>query len=269
MNDGTVCKTRYPILMVHGIAYRDDLPLLKYWGRIPGLLRRSGAEVFFGNSESWGSYEKNAELLCGRIGDIVGKTKCDRVNIIAHSKGGIDSRFMITVLDTRRQVASLTTISTPHRGSYIADVIVNKLLNDKKIYGKLLDLYGRIIGDKDPEGGKVVRQLTTAHMKGFNEAVPDSKDVYYASYGSDLKKGLNDPLFYFSYNILYEKEGVNDGLVSVTSSRWGEYKGTFTGKKRKGISHLDIIDFKRIKTGGIDIPSLYREIVKDLKEKGY
>ena len=37
-----LCKTRYPLLMVHGVGFRD-LRYFNYWGRIPAELMRNGA----------------------------------------------------------------------------------------------------------------------------------------------------------------------------------------------------------------------------------
>ena len=33
--EDTYCNTRYPIVLVHGLGFRDDAPLIKYWGKIP------------------------------------------------------------------------------------------------------------------------------------------------------------------------------------------------------------------------------------------
>src|SRR5207245_6473457 len=43
------------------------------------------------------------------------------VNLIAHSMGGLDARYMITHLGMAEHVRSLTTVSTPHRGTYLVD----------------------------------------------------------------------------------------------------------------------------------------------------
>jgi len=51
-------------------------------------------------------------------------------------------------------------------------------------------------------------------------------------------------LFRQSYRILEQEEGPNDGLVSVRSSKWGNYKGTLVGA-----SHLDLINWtNRVKS---------------------
>ena len=41
------CKTRYPIILVHGMNCRDERPIF-YWGRIPDTLRERGARVWLG-----------------------------------------------------------------------------------------------------------------------------------------------------------------------------------------------------------------------------
>ena len=43
------------------------------------------------------------------------------VNLVAHSMGGLDARYLITHLNMAEQVRSLTTVSTPHRGTYLVD----------------------------------------------------------------------------------------------------------------------------------------------------
>ncbi|MEH2958522.1 triacylglycerol lipase, partial [Candidatus Merdisoma sp. KK006] len=42
--DSELCRTRYPLLMVHGVGFRD-LRYFNYWGRIPAELRRNGAVI--------------------------------------------------------------------------------------------------------------------------------------------------------------------------------------------------------------------------------
>ena len=41
-----------------------------------------------------------------------------------------------------------------------------------------------------------------------------------------------------SHKILESFEGPNDGLVSVESSHWGQYKGTLVG-----VNHMDLINW--------------------------
>jgi triacylglycerol lipase len=64
-------------------------------------------------------------------------------------------------------------------------------------------------------------------------------------------------------------DGDNDGIVSVASARWGEYKGVITSKGIRGVSHIDIVDGRRMRVGDIDIRDIYVDIVKELREKGF
>ena len=56
------CRTRYPLLLAHGLNCRDHWPL-DYWGRIPEALRAEGAVVYLGGQDAWGSVEGNARQL--------------------------------------------------------------------------------------------------------------------------------------------------------------------------------------------------------------
>lgn len=81
-------------------------------------------------------------------------------------------------------------------------------------------------------------QLTQKYMKEeFNPNVPDREGVSYYSYGASCKPRLWS-MFRQSHRIIQRVEGDNDGLVSVSSSRWGTYKGTL-----KDVSHLDMINW--------------------------
>ena len=102
-----ICKTKYPILMVHGVFFRD-WENFNYWGRIPKVLSDNGATIHYGNHQSSASVGNSAEELKQCILDIVRENGCEKVNIIAHSKGGLDSRFAISCLGTGEHVASLT-----------------------------------------------------------------------------------------------------------------------------------------------------------------
>src|SRR5206468_12628217 len=59
--------------------------------------------------------------LAKQIDDTLAATGADKVNIIAHAMGGLDARYVITTLGYGDRVASLTTMSTPHRGAALAD----------------------------------------------------------------------------------------------------------------------------------------------------
>ncbi len=264
-----ICVTKYPILLVHGIAFRDKTVLLKYWGSIPKTLRDNGGTVYLGGQEAYGTCEENAAQLRKTVLKILEETGAEKVNIIAHSRGGIESRFLVSKLGMSDKVASLTTIATPHRGSIMADLIL-KGLPGKKFIGMIIDMYAKLIGDKNPMSIKAGRELTVAYMARFNKIVKNSEKVYYQSYSGKITKSYVNPIWVAMWQTMYKHEGDNDGLVSVTSSKWGNYRGIVTCSGKNTVSHADIVGL-HILTGDFCFKAdkFFVDIVRDLKNRGF
>jgi triacylglycerol lipase len=266
--DSEVCKTKYPLVLVHGVGFRD-LKYINYWVRIPKELIRNGAKVYYGNQEAWGTVEYNAKDIKNKILNILKETGCEKVNIIAHSKGGLDARYMISKLEMGDYVASLTMMSSPHRGCKFVDIACK--LPDK-IYiaiARFFDKRYRSLGDKNPDFYTASRQFSTYHSKKFNEEVKDVEKVYYQSYATVVKNVFSDYIVSIPYILVKLTEGENDGLVAVDSAKWGEFKGVLRNKRGRGISHGDIIDLRREDYKEFDVMEKYVEIVSELKNKGY
>lgn len=263
-----ICSTRYPVLLVHGVGFRD-FHYFNYWGRIPRELVRNGAKVYYGHQEAWGTVEDNARILQEKIFEIKRETGCRKVNIIAHSKGGLDSRYLISGLHMEEHVASLTTINTPHRGSALVDFL--KKLPDM-VYRTVchwIDVYFRRMGDVKPDAFRASFQLSKCYAREFNAACPDMEGVYYQSYASLMKSGFSSKLLCIPYWILKKLDGPNDGLVTVDSARWGDFKGVVASKRLRGISHGDMIDLTREDYQGFDVKEFYVNLVAELKERGF
>lgn len=257
------CHTKYPILLVHGLGYRDDMAISS-WGRIPEYLRLGGARVFLGEAAAWSSFEHNARQLKTRIESILAETHADKVNIIAHSKGGLDARYAISKLGIADQVASLTTVCTPHHGTCIADIVCRFMPEDDAVVFALTDFFARFLGDETPDSSMVIKQLSHKYMQHFNEEVNNAAGVMYQSYGAQMLSAVDDPLYAISYRLLKKYEGHNDGMVSEQSCQWGEFRGI-----TQEISHLQMTDSIVDRVGQSKIPKLYVGWVKELKLKGF
>ena len=268
---------KYPVLLVHGIGFHDHR-VLNYWGRIPKLLEAEGIRVFYGNQDSHASMESNGRFLHKRIQEILTETKSGKVNIIAHSKGGLDCRWMIAEMDGGEHVASLTTISTPHHGSRTID----KLLGFPDIFVRLAafccDRWYGLTGDREPDSYRMFHELTTEHMEQFNSRIADAEGVYYQSYAFVMKHLWSDWIMAFPWLVVHFMEGANDGLVTPDSAMWGTFKGIYTGAGYRGISHCDEVDMRRRKlsrkkceeTNTIsDITEFYCQIARELEEMGF
>lgn len=266
-------KLKYPILLVHGMGFRDN-KYVGYWGRIPSALQEMGCSIYFGNQDSNADIETNGRQLAERINQIIEETGAERVNIIAHSKGGLDSRYAISSLGMGDKVASLTTISTPHHGSKTIDKLMRLPHCLIKFVCFFADCWFRLLGDKKPSTYQVLRAFTTDAAAEFNANNPNCPDVVYQSYAFVMKKPSSDFLMWLPNLVVGCIEGENDGLLPPAAVKWGTFKGIYRGAGKRGISHCDEIDLRRKplskKTGdGIsDIVDIYTEIVLSLTRNG-
>ena len=267
--DEQLCRTRYPILMVHGVFFRD-FKYFNYWGRIPQELEKHGAVIYYGNHQSAASVADSGKELAGRIRQIVDETGCEKVNIIAHSKGGLDSRYAVSCLGMDQYVASLTTVNTPHRGCIFADYLLNKIpaaAKDKVAEGYNSAL--KVLGDETPDFMAAVTDLTASACQEFNRKVPDCPGIYYQSVGSKLNAASGGRFqINFSHQLVKYFDGPNDGLVAESSFTWGEDYTFLTTSGRRGISHGDMIDLNRENIKDFDVREYYVGLVNGLKERG-
>ena len=264
-----MCETKYPILMVHGVFFRD-FRFFNYWGRIPEQLEKNGARVFYGNQQSAASVEISGRELAERIKKVCEETGSEKVNIIAHSKGGLDCRMAIAKYGAGPYVASLTTINTPHRGCEFADYLLSKIGESHQI--RVAGMYEaalRKAGDPNPNFLAAVTDLTSSAAVRLNEEMPDPEGIYCQSFGSKLNRpGSGRFPLNFSTLLVGHFDGPNDGLVGAKSFCWGQDYHFWTTPGKRGISHGDVIDLNRENIDGFDVRETFVQIVSDLKKKG-
>jgi len=238
-----ICQTKYPLLMV--------------------------AVVFYGEHGSAASVSESSEELGKKVKEIIEETGCEKVNIIAHSKGGLDARAMIRANPSL--VASLTTVNTPHRGCEFAEYFFNRIPESARLsLAKKYNYAAARLGDRDPDFISAVRDLTSSACAQFNQNCPDNPDVYYQSVGSVLHKAVSGrfPLN-CTYHLVKYFDGENDGLVGSQSFPWGENTVFLRNEKgSRGISHGDVIDLNRENIEGFDVREFYVQLVSDLRKKG-
>ena len=268
--ESEICKTRYPLLMVHGVFFRD-FRYVNYWGRIPRELTRNGATVYYGGQQSAAAVEDSGKELAARIRRIVEETGCGKVNIIAHSKGGLDSRAAIARQGMAPYVASLTTVNTPHRGCIFAEYLLEKIPAAAR--QKIADTYNaalKRLGDENPDFLAAVTDLTASACEQRNAVTPDAPGVFYQSVMSYCRKAQHGKFpLNMTYPIVKHFDGLNDGLVAVDSARWGERFTLLEPRGKRGISHGDVVDLNRENIPGFDVREFYVSLAADLKRRGF
>jgi triacylglycerol lipase len=263
------CATKYPVILVSGLGFQDQNNLINYWGKTPDFLKKYGCEVYTAYQDAFNSHVDNAIKLKKRVNDILEKSGHEKINIIGHSKGGIEGRYMTSRLGMEDKVSSLTTLGSPHKGSGIADMVVGRVPISKIVLARLMNTYGRLMGDKRPDSLRAAVQLTSLAMERFNEDVPDVSKVYYQSFAGHVNKTYPSILWRSLAGILYATDGKNDGLVSIESAKWGDYRGLIQTEKAPSVSHADMIGMAQFSNADFDAKWFFANIIHDLKEKGH
>ncbi len=256
--------TKYPVVLVHGMMAKD----FSFWHAFRGIsdfLEKQNVTVYVTNQDGIGAITTNAQQLKAEILDILQKENCEKVNIIAHSKGGVDSRYMISCLGMAEHVASLTTLSSPHHGSGLSA----RLLKMPPFLAKTIAFFNntafRILGDQHPDILQLGRDLTPEAMEQFNETAPNMPGVYYQSFSSTSpdKKAF---LLSLPYQISrYCEQDDTDGMVSVHSSQWGNYRGGMG----ESIDHFKMVGMYGTEKKLTGVGLFYLHIIQELKTMGF
>ena len=257
----TDCKTKYPIVLVHGLHARPQGEPSSF-GRIPDDLRKHGATVFTTEQDAVGTIAENAAQLVQEFEDIRAETGAEKLNIIAHSKGGLESRCAISAYGYGKHVASLSMLSTPNRGLYTISQMAHSPFFD--VLSLPVNLWWHTKGDDHPDFAAAARSLTAGALSVFNQQHPDDPRVYYQSWGAVLDDSKNDPLMSAVGLVFSRLDEATDGMVSPESAAWGNYRGTL-----HGVSHQEFCDLHRRDPDGFDICAFFRTLVFELAQKGF
>jgi triacylglycerol lipase len=236
---------RYPVVLAHGILGFDEIRIgrsrHRYFRGVSERLERDGCIVHACRVARTASIADRAAELAAFLRELPAR----RVNLVAHSMGGLDARYALASLGVSRKVASLVTVGSPHQGTPLAD-----LGSGSRVLAALARLGANV---------DAFRDLTTERMAAFNEAVPDVAGVLYASVvGAPPRRGEVSPILVPSWVWLERTAGANDGMVPAESQRWGEVVW------QVGADHFAQIGWSR----RFDASELYAEILRELRGRG-
>ena len=240
---------RHPVALLHGAFGFDEIVVRQhrhaYFRGVAERLQAGGIVVHRPVVAPVAGIERRAQQLAEQLRALPE----GRVNLIAHSMGGLDARYAIAHLGVADRVASLVTLGTPHRGTPLADLGHG--------VARRVGL-GRILTDMDT----MLADLTTARMQAFNDAVPDVPGVFYASVVGRVppSRRPEHPLLVPVHALLERQAGHNDGLVPVSSQEWGEVLLIVDA------DHWAQVGWSPM---GVDTPAIYEAIARALRDRGY
>lgn len=238
-------KTRYPIVLAHGMGGFDSIGPVEYFYGIPGNLTTNGARVYITTVASFSNSTVRGEQLLKQIKTIQAITGASKVNIIAHSQGTLDARYVAGVAPQR--VASVTGVGGPNTGSPVADLVTDVT---GELGPELTGVVGSVVNgffefvnllsgaDYEQDSLAGLEQLTTQEMAAFNARFPGgmpgasnpcgqgaavANGVRYYSWGGTgvLTNVLDISDYPLSLVSLAFDGEQNDGLVGRCSSHLG------------------------------------------------
>jgi triacylglycerol lipase len=251
-----VARLQAPIVLAHGLfgfsrIGLGPLTLTTYFRGIPDVLRAAGNRVLVTRVHPIAGVEFRAR----RLGDRIQRVFPDEpVHIIGHSMGGLDARRLVAEPFWRKRVLSLTTIGTPHLGTYLADFAK---LRAGRVY-RLLGLLGL-----DPPG---FVDITRRSARRFNRLHNQPLDIpCFSLAGNPPCAEITWPLVRL-HAILSELEGPNDGLVSVASAQ-----AFGTPLPSWPVDHLRQMNWMTPTSDSIcpPVPELYAQLVEKIAALGF
>ncbi len=198
-----------PVVLVHGLLDTPESfnmfwrPSLESMGILVAPDLHLGPDDSIVNNS--GKIKTAVTKACKRYGS-------KQVNIVGHSKGGIDARHYVA---NSKLVARLIQIGSPNAGTKIADHVFISTL--------LLSLYfGENLFNVMPTGPGSL-ELTTSAMTGYNLTASHNTNTKYISLAGDHRPTFfcffdPSPFHCFIEKLLIRLVGRGDTMVSVASA---------------------------------------------------
>ncbi|HVW64567.1 MAG TPA: alpha/beta fold hydrolase [Nitrosospira sp.] len=190
------------LVLLHGFLGFSHLGPIEYFRGIRKALLPMRIMPLIPEVPGAGTIAERAETLARHLF----RSNKQAFALVGHSMGGLDARYLITHLDPDRRVKSLVTVATPHLGSPLAQW--------------MLESRGAIPAWFRYCGLPGLRELTPEIRTAI--PIPDRDDVAYASYAS-IRPDNELPFWLRHYARVIPE--ANDGLVPVSSARWGTFRG--------------------------------------------
>lgn len=218
------------IVLVHGILGFQQRCGIFYFRDVAQHFQAKGIRVVAPELDPTRGIQVRAGELQNKVAASFSNGTLDPVgvtHVIAHSMGGLDSRYMLSPANPNPptfRVRSLTTISTPHRGSPIADLIsgVGVLAPFPHLpFGGVDFLTVALDALNISLDG--LHDLTTAACASFSQKFVDNPTVAYFSVGGTGRRQFPETctalLLLHKYIAALTGEA-NDGLVTLSSAAW-------------------------------------------------
>jgi len=288
----------YPVVLAHGFFGFEafaGVDQVSYFYGVKDALAARGEQVFTPAVDPFNDSAARGAQLLGHVEDVIRQTGKAKVILFGHSQGGLDSR--VVAHEHPELVAAVVTFGTPHRGSPLGDV-AQRAVSDVQARAAI-DAMVRLIGGplwsesrKETSLFAALGQFSVSGIGPFNIKYTDAPGVPYFSFTgrSGMKRGTAECVFPgrpgfitrwddeldptnagLSATELYLEQNwfdpePNDGLVTVSSAKWGTFLGCVPA------DHLDEIGQLLGARPGLfndwDYVEFYADVIAMLRARG-
>ena len=284
----------YPIVLAHGFSGFHNIGPLTYFYGVQDALSKDGHDVYVTVVDPYNSSEIRGAELKTQVEKILADTGAERINLICHSQGALDCRYVANQLS--KKIAAVVLLAGVNRGDYVADVASGAVQGPA---GDALNLLLTLFGDGvlDPGGNPntdaraAVAQLTTAGCDAFNTKYPDDPNVAYFSIAGRTENGggdadcgtIREAPFIGKWDLvtgpvnallsgtasLIDGSGAppptNDGLVTVASAKWGTFLGCVPADHLSEVCQIG----GQSSGSSFDCVTLFRDLADWLVARGF
>lgn len=270
--------TRFPIVLVHGWTGFEAIGPLTYFFNVRDDLEGLGFPIEVPVLDPYNSTTVRSGQLAAQVDEFLVAQRARKVDLLGHSQGGIDARAVVSSHGYGDRVSALVSVASPHRGTYIMDLALGLAPGPlEDTVALLLNFVGAVTEQQKSDAKASFYSLSESYMDGeFNKENPDDARVAYVSYTGrtcDALGFLNpkqdcqdlvDPLIGWGYAILQPARGDNDGLVTVDSAQWGDYRGEMIA------DHIDEVgQIAGVTDPKFDHLEFYRKLARDLAAEAH
>ena len=215
------------LVFASGFLVSQRIVGIDYFRGVEAHMEAAGHTVLFPTVPPAGTCEARAHVLADAI---TAAFPVGPVHVIAHSMGGLDTRTLIghnlNSLATPGRIRSLTTLSTPHRGSPIADLLAGPVDGVRRL---VYEAVSHAIGALGIEQG-ALENLTTAAAARVPDAARSHPHIRYHSYFASGRTGRLPTCLVLApaHHYIHAVTGqANDGVVAQASAAYGEVQEPF------------------------------------------
>jgi triacylglycerol lipase len=282
-----------PLILAHGFSGFHNIGPLDYFYGVQPALSKDGHTVFVTQVDPYNdSYVRGAQLQT-QVEAILAETGAAHVNLVCHSQGALDCRYVAAKLGKR--IGAVVMVAGPNRGDAVADVALGSLPGPAKdALFALLQIFGATIldpGNLDNNAQAALYAMSTAGVAEFNQKFPDHPDVSYFSFAGrandargdidcgtptelgwvaewDQKTNATSALMQPTAAILNQSAPIpptNDGLVTVASAKWGTFLGCLAADHIEEVCQIA----NSPTTSGFNCVDFYRTLANWLVARGF